>query len=181
MAFCGKCGTQINDGVKFCPSCGAPIAAPAQPQPRPQQAQPQKQPQPQQVPNDYAAKLQNLNNTADTTASFAPNDIAQNKAMAILAYFGPLVFIPIFAAQNSRYARFHANQGLVLLLAAIGGSIAASIVSVILGFIKLGFIGSLLSTVISLACFVLFIIGLLNAINGRAKELPVIGKIKLLK
>lgn len=23
MAFCRKCGNQISDGVKFCPSCGA--------------------------------------------------------------------------------------------------------------------------------------------------------------
>lgn len=24
MAFCGNCGTQLNDGVKFCPKCGHP-------------------------------------------------------------------------------------------------------------------------------------------------------------
>ncbi len=23
--FCSKCGTQINDGEKFCPNCGAPV------------------------------------------------------------------------------------------------------------------------------------------------------------
>ena len=22
MAFCGNCGTQLNDGAKFCPKCG---------------------------------------------------------------------------------------------------------------------------------------------------------------
>ena len=25
MAFCSKCGTQVNDGAKFCPKCGNPI------------------------------------------------------------------------------------------------------------------------------------------------------------
>ena len=25
MAFCAKCGTQVNDGAKFCPKCGAQI------------------------------------------------------------------------------------------------------------------------------------------------------------
>ena len=25
MAFCGKCGTQLSDGAKFCPKCGQPI------------------------------------------------------------------------------------------------------------------------------------------------------------
>ncbi|MDR0818680.1 MAG: zinc-ribbon domain-containing protein [Oscillospiraceae bacterium] len=27
MAFCSNCGTQIDDGVKFCPSCGQPAGA----------------------------------------------------------------------------------------------------------------------------------------------------------
>lgn len=26
MAFCGNCGTQLNEGAKFCPKCGASIA-----------------------------------------------------------------------------------------------------------------------------------------------------------
>ena len=26
MAFCSKCGTQINDGAKFCPKCGQPTS-----------------------------------------------------------------------------------------------------------------------------------------------------------
>lgn len=25
MAFCGKCGTQLSDGAKFCPKCGNPV------------------------------------------------------------------------------------------------------------------------------------------------------------
>lgn len=29
--FCPKCGTQVPDGSKFCPSCGAALAAPNQP------------------------------------------------------------------------------------------------------------------------------------------------------
>lgn len=32
MKFCGKCGTQMDDAAVFCPSCGAPSEAPAQPQ-----------------------------------------------------------------------------------------------------------------------------------------------------
>ncbi|MBR6451776.1 MAG: zinc-ribbon domain-containing protein [Lachnospiraceae bacterium] len=36
MAFCINCGNQIQDGQKFCPVCGAPQKAPAQPkQPKP--------------------------------------------------------------------------------------------------------------------------------------------------
>ena len=44
-----------------------------------------------------------------------PQDVQANKVMAILAYFGLLVFVPLFAAKESRFARFHTNQGLILL------------------------------------------------------------------
>ena len=27
MAFCAKCGTKIEEGVRFCPNCGAQIGA----------------------------------------------------------------------------------------------------------------------------------------------------------
>ena len=27
--FCTNCGTQLNEGTKFCTSCGAPVAGPA--------------------------------------------------------------------------------------------------------------------------------------------------------
>ena len=38
MAFCGNCGTKVEDGVKFCPGCGAAInTQPQQAQEAPQQ------------------------------------------------------------------------------------------------------------------------------------------------
>ena len=30
MAFCGKCGTQVDEGIKFCPSCGGEVGASAE-------------------------------------------------------------------------------------------------------------------------------------------------------
>ena len=183
MAFCGKCGTQMNDGVKFCPGCGAPneTAAPAAPATPVQEAPPvQQNPAPQQA--DSGAKMAALNNTADTTAEFDKADIDQNKGMSILAYFGPLVLIPILAAKNSKFARYHSNQGLVLLLAAIAYGIVYGILSTIIYAIswRLGFIVSIIGLV-SILFTVLAIIGIINAVNGRAKELPIIGKFKILK
>ncbi len=178
MAFCGKCGTQVDEGVKFCSNCGEAIGTPA-----PEQ---QTQAAPAQAPaasqNDFSAKVAALNNTADTTADYDANDIAQNKAMGILAYFGPLCFIPMFAAKGSKFARFHANQGLVLLIACVAWSIAYSILNAIILAIswRLYFISSLIGLV-SLVFLILAVIGIINAANGKAKELPVIGKIKILK
>ena len=62
-------------------------------------------------------KLSGMNKTADLTDQFDKADVEQNKVMAILAYFGILVLIPILAAKDSKFARFHANQGLLLCIA----------------------------------------------------------------
>ncbi|MBP5664643.1 MAG: zinc ribbon domain-containing protein [Clostridia bacterium] len=40
MAFCKVCGAQLQDGARFCESCGTPVEQPA-PQPVQQQYQPQ--------------------------------------------------------------------------------------------------------------------------------------------
>ncbi len=132
-------------------------------------------------------KLSKLNDTADTTAQFDPKDIEQNKVMALLSYLGILVLIPIFAAKESKFARFHAGQGLNLLIALVAWAIVHRVAMAILGAILLPDawrVYSLLGTILSLIYIVftvLAIIGIINALNGKAKELPVIGKYKLLK
>lgn len=171
MKYCRKCGAPYEEGTRFCPACGAPTEIP--------NAQSQ-QNNAQQT--DYSEKLHNLNNTADTTADFDKADIAQNKAMGILAYISWLVLIPIFGAKQSKFARFHANQGLVLAIAECAWWITESIISSLLYAIswRLGF----LSVILSLANVVFVIaaiIGIVNAANGRAKELPIIGKFRILK
>ena len=194
MAFCGKCGQQVNDGVKFCPACGAPMAAaaptpeaPPQPAAAPQQQYQQPQPvqQPPQAQHPQPAAgdtFSNLNNTADSTAQFDPRDIEQHKGMSILAYFGPLVLIPILAAKDSPFARYHSNQGLLLCIASIIYGIAYSILSGVILAIswRLYFVVSIIG-LLGFVFAILAVIGILNAVNGRAKELPLIGKYRLLK
>ncbi len=169
MKYCGKCGKQMEDNMKICPVCGASTEIPAEKE----GAAPR---------DDFSAKLQNLNNTADITAEFDAQDINQNKAMAILAYFGPLVLIPIFAAKGSKFARYHANQGLALLIASIVYGIAYNIISAIILAIswRLLFITTIIGLV-SIVITVLAIIGIINAATGKAKELPLIGKFTILK
>ena len=101
---------------------------------------------------------------------FEQEDIDKNKTMAGLAYI--VFFLPLITCPDSRFARYHANQGLILLICSAAGS-------AVLGFFP--FIGSLLRSLYSLACFALAIMGFLNGINGRAKELPYIGQYRLLK
>ena len=164
MAYCGKCGTKVDEGVKFCPSCGNPMEAPASEQ----QAQTQ-QAQPAGDQNDFSAKVANLNNTKDTTDQFDKDDIEKNKAMGLLAYI--LFFIPLLAAKDSPFARYHANQGLVLFL--------CGLISSVLWIIPI--LGWIIAPILSIVITVLAVIGIINALNGKAKELPIIGKFKILK
>lgn len=161
MAFCPKCGAQVEDGVKICPTCGENLEPKTE---------------------DVSAKVAELTNTADYTATYDPNDIQNNKVMAILAYLGILVLIPLFAAKDSPFARFHVKQGLLLAIAEIAVAIVFGILTSIFASFSwiLWLIFSIIQWVISIIFFVLVIMGIVNAAQGKAKELPIIGKINIL-
>ena len=153
MYTCKNCGAQLTDEARRCPSCGAVREAASK-------------------SDDFSAKVAQLNNTADTTDAFDRNDITANKAMAILAYFGPLVLIPILAAKESKFARFHSNQGLVLLITSAIVQVAAEIVPLV------GWLVGLVGGIFVFACFLK---GMINVYHLEKKELPYIGSFKLLK
>lgn len=146
MAVCSKCGAQIPDNTGVCPSCG--------------------------TPQENGANQQAYVNGGNY---MDPNDVQQNKVMAVLAYIGILFLVPLLAAPNSQYARFHTNQGLVLFLF----DIVVGILTAVLAFIP--FIGLIVSSLLGLGVFVLMILGIVNAATGKANELPLIGKIRIIK
>ncbi len=128
------------------------------------------------------ADINDLKNMKDHTNEFDPTDIQNNKTMGILSYIGLLVLVPIFAAKNSKFARFHANQGLVLVIAQAIVTTVLSILAAILAHIP--FVGWLFALLIRLVIPVVYIpsiIGIINAAKGQAKELPIIGGIRILK
>lgn len=106
---------------------------------------------------------------AAPAAEFDPQDISSNKVMAVLSYLGILVLIPLLAAKDSKYARFHVNQGLILVICAV----VSFAVSKIPGL-------AFIAWILNLAIFILAVIGIINAVKGQAKELPYIGKYKIL-
>ena len=110
-------------------------------------------------------------------------DVEQNKVMAVLAYFGILVLIPILAAKESKFARFHANQGLILLITGVAYSIFVQVVIKIVAFISYALAG-IVGIALGLAwllLLVLAIIGIINAVKGEFKQLPLIGQFQILK
>lgn len=98
-------------------------------------------------------------------------DIENNKVYAILAYIGILFLVPLLAAKDSPYARFHTNQGLVLFLFGVALGVV--------GWIPV--LGWLVAIVGSIMAFVFMIMGIINAAQGECKPLPIIGEIELMK
>ena len=108
---------------------------------------------------------------ADASAPEAdPEDAKGNKLMAVLAYLGILVLIPLFAAKESKFARFHTNQGLILLICGV----VVFVVGKIPGL-------SALAIILDVAIFAYAIIGIVNAVKGRMKPLPYIGKFRIIE
>jgi uncharacterized membrane protein len=178
MAFCGSCGTQVQDGVKFCPSCGTAIgSAPVQ------------ETQDIQVTPSYAPPV-----VPGTPTQSDIRDAQDNKVMAILSYV--LFFIPLLtgAHKTSPFVKYHANQGTVLFLATVAWGIADGILTAIFGAIlinsnnwyRTGNWGaySAITTILGLIWFVptaLCVLGIVNAVGGKLKPLPVISKITIIK
>lgn len=104
-------------------------------------------------------------------SQFLKEDIEKNTAMAVLAYI--IFLIPLLAAKDSPYAKYHTNQGLVLFLAALAINVVGSVIPII-GWIFIIPVGNVF-------ILVLAIIGIINAAQGKAKALPLIGSFTLLK
>lgn len=105
-----------------------------------------------------------------------PDDVQKNKVMGIIAYLGCLCFVPLIAAKDSAFAKYHANQGLVLFLLWI----ALYVVEMVLGMIGIPMIGMLM-TAVRLGCLVLMVLGIVNAAGGKLKPVPLIGGITILR
>lgn len=95
----------------------------------------------------------------ETTTSDMQKDISENKLWAIIGYLGILCLIPLLAKKDSKFAQFHAKQGLVL---AIGSF-----------FSWVPFFGWILAIFI----FVLWIMGVVSVLQGKMKPLPIVGEL----
>ncbi len=131
--------------------------------------------------DEIVEDIKDLNNTHDHTREFGSQDIEEGKLMSILAYISILVLIPFFASK-SKFARYHTNQGLLLLIVELIWSAVFGLVDKILGgIILVGTVISIVGWLVSLVFMVVSILGIINVVNGRAKDLPVIGKYRILK
>ena len=163
MKFCSKCGTELTEGATFCPGCGSAVEV-----------------------NTNATS--DVKPTPDTNAPVQATNVNQNgvdtetdKAAAILAYLGFLALISYYAMKpQTEFGKFHAKQGLNLFILEVIVDVAGSMIIVILNSVGIKFIGSALSLIINLI-WILSLVGLIYAAQGKMEELPIIKNIKIIK
>lgn len=172
MATCKKCGAALAEDAIVCAECGAPVKEGKSINDTVEQ-----------VVNQAQETFEKLNDTPDATDTYSADEIQNGKVMGVLSYIGILVLVPLLAEKNNRFVKFHANQGLVLIIANIIYNIAVKIVGNVLALISLG-VATIMNSLLGIVGWVfiiLAIIGIVNVCQGKAKELPVIGSIKIVK
>ena len=89
----------------------------------------------------------------------------KGKLMAILAYIGPLIIVSYLMAKDNPTVKFHIKQGLVLFVVEIILWVLGMMVWMLWPLVQL----------VNLAILVLAITGIMNAVQGKEKEFPLVG------
>ena len=166
---CPKCGYETITKVNFCPSCGYDLSKPYEEEVIEASFEEKE---------EVKEKKEKVN---DTSYDYSDNmydmkDIEENKVFALFSYLGILFIIPLIARPNSRYCKFHVNQGIILCIVnAIVGALSSALLNIEL--ITITYIISALDLIM----LAYTVYGIYNAVTGNAKELPLIGKYRILK
>ena len=123
------------------------------------------------------------------TARFHPFDIRSCRMECACACTGLLFFLPLVSAPDSRFGRYWANQGLIILLIQLLLLLLWLIVGGVLWLLSLiPFIGVIFSILriaagILLTSVALFYVvyAMTFAAKGRAKDVPFFGQMRILK
>jgi len=101
------------------------------------------------------------------------NDIEANKIMAVIAYIGILVVVPLATGKYkiSPFLKFHVNQAIVFCI----GYAISTLICII------PFVGFLVGGILGLGIAVLQIISIVNTLKGETKSFPIIEGIKIIK
>ncbi|HLW80103.1 MAG TPA: zinc-ribbon domain-containing protein [Terriglobia bacterium] len=182
MAFCAKCGTQMNEGAAFCGSCGTPVAAAAgapAAAPRPVQAAP---PPAAYPPAAYppAAPVAGAG-----TAGMTSNTSAMLTYIPFIGWIIGIVFAVTEPYKSDRFVRFHAFQSIFFAIACFVVSFALAIVSMVFtaifltsnfsaGFSMFGLLAGIF-WIIRLAMLGGWLFLMFKAYNNERFMLPVIG------
>lgn len=146
MKTCPNCNKQHDDEVKFCPDCGSAFDA---------------------VP---------VTPSYDHTAEFDPQDVSDNKVIAMLTYLMGVVgiIIALLAANSSKYAGFHVRQALKF-------TVLNTLLGIIAVVLSWTIIIPILAGVAVVVLFVVKIIAFVQICGGKAIEPAIVRSFTFLK
>ena len=100
--------------------------------------------------------------------NITPEEIESGKTMAFVAYL--VFFIPLLLDEykKNKFVMFHTEQALVVVILNVAG--------IVLGTIGSMFCIGVLFYLINVFAFILFIIGVINALGGKVALLPLVGQ-----
>jgi uncharacterized membrane protein len=117
--------------------------------------------------------MENTQPVQTSTTSTNPSNADSGKTIAILSYItliGWIVALVMHGSNKTSLGAYHLRQSLGLVVIAI----ASMVIRIPLLFIP--YIGWLLSMLIGVGLLIFWIMGLISAVNGEEKPLPIIGK-----
>ncbi len=119
--------------------------------------------------------MENLNESHASRTSYTAGD--NGKLVAILSYMtlvGWLVALVMHNSQKTTLGAYHLRQSLLLFLAALCAYAAIMFIAVVplLGWL----IGIVAIPVVGIGSLILWVMGLVAAVNGEQKPIPVIGE-----
>lgn len=91
-----------------------------------------------------------------------------NKTLfGILSYLGPLVIVSFLVSKHDSFVKFHIKQGFVLL--------AIEVIAWVLGMWMWQL--WMIVNILNLGTLILSIVGIVNVIQNKEKELPLVGSL----
>ena len=111
--------------------------------------------------------------TPDHSAAFSRADASANRLICVLSYLSFLAVVPLIAASKSKYARFHAMQGLLL---AVMEAVCALILGILDSLPLIGWLFAVARWILNIGFVLLSLFGIKSVLEGSAKELPFLGK-----
>lgn len=186
MKYCTKCGKELKKDDKFCGHCGEKVGA----------TNKKDTSTSEEFVDKIGDSVEKILDTQDDTKKYKKDDIENNKGLAALSYIGPLALIPYFGNKESKYVKYHAVQGMNLLIIwiiywivfalfhLIKVTDACTIVNngtMINCIHKTPSIITIPLDIIGLFIFALSIIGFVFALIGKAKKVPLLDKVNIIK
>lgn len=93
-------------------------------------------------------------------------DMQEDRLVAAIGYLGILCLIPLLLKKDSAFAQHHGKQGLVILIVWL---------ALWIGMI-IPILGQIVWTLGSIVLLVLIILGMVNALEGRRWDMPILAK-----